>query len=411
MTQTVVLVPGFLGFDHIGSFTYFADRFVAGLSMALKLLGGGEPYRVLAVPSIPIGSLAMRQEKLIESLNIIARRLNDEGVTVSRWHLVGHSTGGLDAAFLTRTDALRSTGRRKPSEFGSDALPPFPQPIASVTTIGAPFYGSTLALCDIARMTEGGPVTANALDQAASGLVNALSGSCASRLPFALGVLSGRNQTLFVYHLLFADGLALDLRPHVVSKLTETDNRRKPEVPHFSIATFAPDPEAKRVSPSTTEAARDPGIRSSEMVSDASVEAFAPGPVSKPEPVKNREVDSLFRQLYTLTADAARRDGIVRPPPFPARGTYGIIHSKGHGEVYVTPESNDGVVNTERQVFGHFAGLVVGDHADVIGRYRRADLTTKDQNLDDGLLTSGAHFRDPQFFDLIHLVARGILAV
>lgn len=402
MTQTVVLVPGFLGFDHFGNFTYFADRFVAGLSMALKLLGGVERYRVVAVPSIPIGSLAARQQKLIESLHRIADRLKREGHTISRWHLVGHSTGGLDASFLTRTQALSHPGgRRRPSEFDPSASPDPPQPIASVTTIAAPFYGSTLALCDVAQVTEFGvrKVSPRALQQAASGLLNAVSGSRQSRIPFALGVLSGRNQVNFLYDLLLADGLAVDLRPDAASKLTETDNQT--DVPHFSIATIAPAPasDAER-----RDTARAHGIQGSESVADGQVAVFAP----TSGPAEQREVDPLFRQIYELTAEAARR--AKRAPEFPEQHTYPIIASKGHRTVFITPEANDGVVNTDRQVLGgKLAGLVVGDHADVLGQYRREDLTTPDQNIDDGLLTSGANFGDAEFFDLINLVAHGIL--
>jgi hypothetical protein len=65
------------------------------------------------------------------------------------------------------------------------------------------------------------------------------------------------------------------------------------------------------------------------------------------------------------------------------------------------------VVNTNRQVFGTFAALVLADHGDVLGRYRRTD-PFDGSILDPGLLTSGAAFEDDQFFALLRLVARGI---
>src|SRR5207237_4498425 len=98
MEDAVALVPGFLGFEHDGEVTYFADRFVAGLRAALEVRWG-KRVRVIAMPTLPIGSLAKRQQGLLECLG----KLTKGDVA---WHLVGHSTGGLDAAMLLRTQAL-----------------------------------------------------------------------------------------------------------------------------------------------------------------------------------------------------------------------------------------------------------------------------------------------------------------
>ena len=45
-------------------------------------------------------------------------------------------------------------------------------------------------------------------------------------------------------------------------------------------------------------------------------------------------------------------------------------------------------------------GLVIGDHVDVLGRYRRASLIDE-KVIDPGLLTSGADFGDDEFFGLL----------
>ncbi len=47
-----------------------------------------------------------------------------------------------------------------------------------------------------------------------------------------------------------------------------------------------------------------------------------------------------------------------------------------------------------------WAGLVVGDHVDVLGRYRRSSLVDE-KVIDPGLLTSGAEFGDDEFFGLL----------
>jgi hypothetical protein len=72
----------------------------------------------------------------------------------------------------------------------------------------------------------------------------------------------------------------------------------------------------------------------------------------------------------------------------------------------IDPGTNDGIVNTARQVLpgAKLAGVVVGDHADVIGDYDRTDLTT-DQPMNTGIFRSGAGFGDDQFVDLYRRVA------
>src|SRR5947207_10751132 len=87
MVDAVGLVPGFLGFRS----GYWAPHFTKGLKRELASRGHGG-VRVHALATSPIGSLATRQQKL-------RSRLAEHGNGV-RWHLVGHSTGGLDAALL-----------------------------------------------------------------------------------------------------------------------------------------------------------------------------------------------------------------------------------------------------------------------------------------------------------------------
>ena len=71
---------------------------------------------------------------------------------------------------------------------------------------------------------------------------------------------------------------------------------------------------------------------------------------------------------------------------------------------------SDGVVSTVRQaVDGRPVALVVADHGDVIGRYRRPD-PLDDEPIDEGLLTSGASFGDAEFFELVGCIADGIAA-
>ena len=77
-------------------------------------------------------------------------------------------------------------------------------------------------------------------------------------------------------------------------------------------------------------------------------------------------------------------------------------------------ELNDGVVNTVRQIVNpdrpeEVGGLVVGDHADVLGHYDRLDSPVEGKFYNEGLFHSGAGFGDEEFFQLYRRVARAIL--
>jgi hypothetical protein len=126
-------------------------------------------------------------------------------------------------------------------------------------------------------------------------------------------------------------------------------------------------------------------------------------PSAKQDPTS----DKLFELLWKWT-QAEAKGAEPAAPPLP----------KGEALVARDPNAlpplddiaNDGVVNTNRQVVGRFAGLALGDHGDVLGRYRRVD-ALDGKLLDPGLLTSGANFNDDEFFKLLRLIAKGIAEV
>ena len=363
MIHAVALVPGFLGFDHLAERTYFADRFIAGLQAALESRRPEHTFVVAPTSTLPIDSLAKRQGRLAADLGKIEEFLGSPADLA--WHLVGHSTGGLDAALFTRDIGLVEQGGR--SIFGGDRPPN--ERVRSVTTIAAPLYGTCLTRAAVPAMTHGGPVTPKALGEALQAAVDVLDPSrFASRVAFGLGSLFEESTPTFISRLFVRNALAADLDPSVATDLVEAENRLD-RVKVFSIATVAPRP---------TGAPRD-------------------------------GEDALFRHLWRWTQEAV---ATAPRPPSPLPASIGrVIRNAASGDPFaIEPMDSDGVVNTERQVDrrGVFAGLVVADHGDVIGRYRRRDPIDR-QFVDPGLLTSGAEFGDAEFFQLLHLVADGIV--
>jgi pimeloyl-ACP methyl ester carboxylesterase len=364
----VALVPGFLGFDHEKEVTYYADRFIAGLRASIEANVERAVF-VAPVTLPPIGSLAERQAALLSELD----ELDKKAGAPLLWHLVGHSTGGLDAALLARTTRL-AYDREKGSHFTSEPL--FVERLRSVTTLSAPHYGSCLARAPLPVATKAGHV---GLEERIRGLVRlpalaldvAQRDALASRLSFARGAATSDSVNFF-WHLLFADRLARDLDPDTAVKLTrETENRRRTdEVPVFSIASMAPSPKQSKTG------------------------------------------DRLFEALWTWTQVKAER-AEPRPAALPSAPAECVASDPSllpdPGDP-IEDRANDGVVNTNRQVFGKFAGLVLADHGDVLGRYRRVDVLDG-KVTDPGLLTSGASFGDDEFFALLRMIARGIAGV
>jgi pimeloyl-ACP methyl ester carboxylesterase len=374
MQHAIALVPGFLGFDHHGETSYFADRFIAGLRGNLEAKCEAS-ILVSTVSTLPIGSLAARQPRLIADLRGLEQAYGGPFV----WHLVGHSTGGLDAALLARTEGLvfengRSRFSGKPIG-AADPAAPAALRLASVTTLAAPHYGTSLSQVPLVKMSRGDGVTRAALLDLLEGVKAAAQrDALRDRIEFALGSAREGDTPRFLAHLLFGDELAGDLDPAVAGDLTGTKNRRKQgerdEVAIFSIATVAPPP---------------------------------------PDDLPDR----LFHLLWTWTKNGAEAES-MNSPDLPALDDIPVI-AKDRGDVPspIGRGDSDGVVDTDRQVDlgGTFAGLVLADHGDVVGRYRRTDPLRDGEMIDPGLLTSGARFDDESFFRLLDLVARGIAGV
>jgi len=123
MTTRVFLVPGFFGFTNLGDFAYFAH--VEEVLEAL-LSDAGVDAIVHPLDTLPTSSIVLRARHLLEHI----RAHREEGDEI---HLVGHSTGGLDARLLASV-GLSIAGR-------DEVLPS----IRSVTTIATPHRGTPTA--------------------------------------------------------------------------------------------------------------------------------------------------------------------------------------------------------------------------------------------------------------------------
>jgi pimeloyl-ACP methyl ester carboxylesterase len=390
--HVVFLVPGLLGFENFSTFTYFADRVVAALRAGLEQTWLG-PVPVVAVPIPPTASLRERQTRLVKTLadRLHAIESNRPGGKPLCVHLVGHSTGGLDANLLTSERPLQPPLHERPNGTYTWAdvdprAPALRDRIRSVISIGSPHQGACIARDPLARLLR---------DRDLSGLPDwfgVLGKFTASVLSdFELHTLvssvlrEGAKTTRFANSLLRRWDLLDDLQPSRDPR--ETGSKR--DVLRRSFVTVAGQPVLGETrTPLEDSFFRDLSRRASGWGTGAAEEG----------PLVQASVARLRRALVSEASDLVIcGHGVELPQPLDA----------GH---------NDGVVNSARQLMDpndpdELAGIVVSDHFDVIGYYDRHVFTLDESGHEQatqvlsGLLHSGSGFRDDQFFELYRRVA------
>ena len=364
--DVVVLVPGFLGFSRFGGFYYFAERVVAVVRSVLEERLG---YTVPVVPCTthPTDALVTRQRHLVDYLgNLCTKTL----AGVERIHLVGHSTGGVDAQLLACTRPLdgRAWGQK-----ANDVR----QKIRSVVTISAPHYGTCLADSWLAYWAEN-PFVRWAPIVHGIKLGYHVLRLVPEELPAIRRLQLARDVIAFLAEVAFHRELIADLRPANMEKLRST------------------------LTP-------EPGVALTCFVTGTPLRARS-----------ERPSDSFFTDMYALTkgdgkaspaVDKCRgllQDLIKRKPDLVIRSDHSRMPRAMPGEL------NDGVVNTIRQVVdpddrSQVGGFVVADHADVLGHYDRQDSLIEGTPYNAGLFHSGAGFGDDEFFKLYRRVGEAIL--
>lgn len=126
-THTVVVVPGFFGFQTLGALSYFVH---VEEILTKALADVGIAAQVQVVGTLPTSSLRSRASKLAEAVAPLAAR------TAGPVHLVGHSSGGLDIRLLL------TPGGAIPTSVDVEALA---ARVRTAVTVATPHYGTPLA--------------------------------------------------------------------------------------------------------------------------------------------------------------------------------------------------------------------------------------------------------------------------
>jgi triacylglycerol lipase len=383
MRHHVYLSPGMFGFGQLGSYNYFTH---VERELAARFAAAGHELVAHVIDVLPTASIRRRATRLAEA---VSQTSGQEPI-----HLLGHSTGGLDAR-LVASPATRSI----PAAI-LDWLPR----LRSITTMNTPHFGSPLA--SFFTTASGQQVLAALSVLTVAGLsIGAQPLAAASVI---LGFLRGSDR-VFPFKIRMLDR-------SVESVVCLVDDARCPEVRAFLSAIEDDQGSMLQLSPESMDLVVA-GFEDRPGVVYQSTVSMAPRPKPRRwlETVGHpwRAVSlSLFFGLHRVTAGHDDR--------YPCAAMRGTVPWSGDANEAVLTralsaspplEANDGVVPVRSQLWGTVVWAGLGDHLDVLGHYRddRDPSTIAPDLRHVDWLTSGSDFSQVEFTALMDAVATGML--
>jgi hypothetical protein len=384
MRHHVYLSPGMFGFGRLGSYNYFAH---VERELTARFGAAGREIVVHVIDDLPTASIRRRATRLAE---IVSQTSGDEPV-----HLLGHSTGGLDAR-LVASPATRS--------IAPGSLEWLPR-LRTITTMNTPHFGTPLAsffttahgqqvLAALSVLTVAGLSIGAQPLAAASVILGLLRGSDAS-LPFRIRIFDRSVDSIvgmvddarspevrtFLASIEDDQGSMMQLSPESMDLFVAGFDDR-PGVVYQSTASMAPSPKPRRW-----------------------LETFG-------QPWRTLSL-SLFFALHRITAAhderypcAAMRD----TAPWSGDGSEELLlRALGASPLL---GANDGVAPIRSQLWGTLVWAGLGDHLDVLGHYRdpRDPATVPAELRHSDWLTSGSDFGEAEMTALMDAIATGMLA-
>ena len=346
--DAVVFIPGFFGF---GAFGHPDRPFVEYFAQVEKALlranvASPPPHFVVHEPP-PTGSL----EERVGSLHDTVAKTAASGV--ARLHLVGHSSGGLDA----RLFANRLYRGAPPRD---DLL----KRLATVVTLSAPFHGTPLAR----RLLLGADFAMPTL-----WFASILASRRRLRLAGQLGTLFNLGKRLVMQKPTPTD--------QMIAALADVDDETATQIRRFLLDVSRDHPLVSDITPESM-AALNREIAGGDSLPLHSFVTLSPRPgLGLRDAIAFVTAPAqrlLYDAAYALSSTGPRGAGKLPSGPW-----------IGEHRIPVRDDSSDGIVPAWSQTLdGRADGLVTGDHLDVIGHYEAAGAT---------FLRSGSQFDDARF--------------
>ncbi|MEY4551549.1 MAG: hypothetical protein RL685_7744 [Pseudomonadota bacterium] len=331
----VVLVPGFFGFGSLGALTYFV-----GVREALTEAFERQSMNVqiVEVPTLPTASIRHRAARVRETLAAVA------DAEPGPIHIVGHSTGGLDARLAIAPTASLPTPRKFRQH----------ERLRTLVTLCTPHFGTPLA-------SFFGSAAGSPLLRAVSWLL--VSGLKHGRFPVRFGLRLGRWFTR-------ADD-ALGLEPTVIDDffrevIADFSAERRAELIAFIGGISADQSLIFQLTPAGCDLL-NAGTADPDSLRYGSIVCRARKPRTTDLLTLTR--DPYTRSMHVLYALLHRVAGFARsaglPEPVPAQRE---VLERAFGK-YPRPSWSDGIVPTLSQVWGEVIHASDADHLDVVGHY------------------------------------------
>ncbi|HEY5147490.1 MAG TPA: hypothetical protein VII82_12025, partial [Polyangiaceae bacterium] len=311
-------------------------------------------------------------------------------------HLIGHSTGGLDARLVASPSVALSV---------PGAALAWRERLASVTTINAPHFGTPLATffttasgqralgvlsaLTVVALSFGSPplAVARAVVAAFSGVDRSMGlkikvfERATEALIHLLDDVRGGDLREYVDAIAGDQGAMVQLMPEAMD-LYIAGVEDRPGVLYQSTASMAPPPSARMLLP----------------------EFWHPWSVVS---------SAVFATIYTITSRFDRRYPCAAPDAG-AENEEALVRAFGRAP---GARANDGAVPIRSQIWGKLVWAGYGDHLDVLGHFRDAAVETARtaKALDDDpphvdWLYSRSGFGRAEFASLMDTVVEGILA-
>ena len=372
-TTRVYLSPGLFGFSTLGSYHYFC-HVEAGIRRRFEARGRSVELHLVDVH--PTASIRRRGRTFV-------RTIDETYDGAGPIHLLGHSTGGLDAR-LVASPTMNVSGQA--------VVPSWAKSIRSVTTMNAPHFGTPLAsffatlsgqrllfalsAMTIAVLWLGRPPLAltSTLIAAFSGIEKAvgvqlrLIDSLTEELVRVLNSATAEETADFLRLIREDQGAIIQLSPESMD-LFQAGVEDNPDVYYQCVASYVP-------RPGFIQWAR-----------------FAVTPwtsISLP----------LFATMQRLTSLEQDRYPCAPPGNEADNKLLAVL-----GEV-PQPHANDGVVPIRSQIWGKLVWAGKGDHLDMVGHFRN----TKDRSSNHvDWLSSASGFDAASFNAMLDAVVEGML--
>ena len=387
MLHHIYFSPGMFGFTRLASYDYFS-HVERALGARFRNAGHAIETHISDVP--PTASVRRRAARLAE---LIAKSSTGDGPI----HLLGHSTGGLDARLVASPSAHLPTT--------AEARGWLPR-LESITTMNTPHFGTPLA-----------SFFATAKGQQVLYALSAFTviGLSLGERPLAvasvlMGILGRGDRAL---------GITLPILDRSVESLLHlVDDARSPDVRVYLKAIKEDQGAMLQLSPEAMDLMvagfeDRPGIRYQSTVSMAPTPSPRTWLQTIGHPWQATSL-ALFTALHTITSRHDHRYpcGLV-PAELSTHGAAAFEATEAllRTALGASPDhhANDGCVPLRSQIWGTVVWAGLGDHLDVLGHYRDDTPEEKPELRHHDWLTSGSRFNDASFESLMDAVASGMM--